>query len=575
MQNNSPETPTQPRPKNLIFDELEKVKKDAEKQIQDFEPFMAQMDTLPEPEKELLNSYGQNLFEGNVSDTQTNDLPTNLAPLIPEIKKYVMAVKASDDRQKALEIEVLPHMKLEFEEKLDNVSARINFDAVFDYYQEIDLGKRERNSNTDLLANTTTELFLLREYQYQSLGNLDTPVDFYYYLRAIAFLNNSQNLWNEKGFLLDSPKENYSRESGFQKLAETKSTQKETLENVEKAIEQLDEYGYLLNTYHFSYNSREAKDYSLEGLSFFLKQKYPKGSDYMYYKKGYENIGYDPEMVAAAKRFTDKVLATHKQEGHISRDATTLQEERMRIDSVDLTKTFESIAFDGFDTLPNEVLIITPDELRTLISKNIPPDFAKDLQRIGHKKEKPQGDNPDFETVGRFFPIYGEDDNWGTVVASEIEVYRDISIPAGTPDMAARYLKKDFLSTTWHEFGHNAHHRLDYDEMKGWETVIAEDKTAVTWYVKHAREDDKDRGKREDFSVSADLFLSSPALLSVLSLSRYQYMYEFFDKHLHKDQKIEFRKNLVNKMVDSRMLWQNMGYTEEYIKKIYLEHENN
>lgn len=133
--------------------------------------------------------------------------------------------------------------------------------------------------------------------------------------------------------------------------------------------------------------------------------------------------------------------------------------------------------------------------------------------------------------------------------------------------------KKDFEYTTWHEFGHNAHHLMRYDEIMAWESVMQDDPGAVTWYVKHARKDNEKRGKREDFSESFMLFLGNPALLFTLSSKRYNFMFDFFTSRLKDEQIPSFKQRIGDQLMLTFSVWQKMDYSAEDIRRIYQSHE--
>ena len=174
------------------------------------------------------------------------------------------------------------------------------------------------------------------------------------------------------------------------------------------------------------------------------------------------------------------------------------------IDSINTDEMYDRLAVEGFDTPQGMKRVIEPQEIIAEAKRFIPPDFAVNPRSIASKPkpEKKPGNDPNIETMGAFIPVFGEGDQWDQIQATEIEVYRDLFVPEEADVIETGLARSDFLGTTWHEFGHNAHYTLDYDEMVGWEKTASEDGTAVTWNVKHAREEDEGRGKREDFSDS-------------------------------------------------------------------------
>jgi len=290
---------------------------------------------------------------------------------------------------------------------------------------------------------------------------------------------------------------------------------------------------------------------------------------------GYENfeaVDYDPRFIEAARLYTERVIEEHRRLGNLPATPEILKKERERIDSIKETEKINGIKFEGFDAPEGMIAVVTSQEMMNELGKLLPPDFLSGLKALSRKERPiklPKGDQT-IEMTGSFVANFSDN---GQCDAAEIKIYRDLFVPLTAKDIEKILVRAEFMGTVWHEFGHNAHYLMRYEEMESWEQVVATDKTAVTWYVKCARANNEDWGKREDFADSFKLFLINPALLYVLSPKRYLFMNDFFERRLKTSQVQGFRENAAKNILLSLILWKENGYTQEDIRKIYLSYE--
>jgi len=405
-----PITEEQPqlKPQEEIKAKLDQVESDYGKLDDKFEPVSKKLQDLPEVERDEVENFVDRFEQENVTDEEIDEAFTgSTRELVHEVRQFITDAKALEVRRGDLQKEYLPYKRKEFEESLSRLASKVNYDAVFEYYREIDQDKRERLDNSDLLANTAAELYMLRLFQFEELSGASKLEDFSYFDRGIRELQYFEKQWSNRGFLSDEASPNYNPDDQF---GEPVRKQREQIaEAAGKTVEQLEEYGTLIRTYRPSLiNNREHRDHSLGSVHRLLDQ----GSNYLYSSEKFEEVDFDPNFLKAAARHVKTVIEEHSSAGRVPKSETVRQEDRERIDSIELGEIFNQLTIEGFDVPEGMKRAIDPQEIVAEARKLIPPDFAVDLRSITHKPipEKEPDDDPDTETVGRFIPVFGEGD---------------------------------------------------------------------------------------------------------------------------------------------------------------------
>lgn len=571
------ETPPPARPREVIQKDLVGIEDAFTKLEEEMSPLRDKYDELPEDHQQLFDSFARKFEDKDVTDEEIEkDCPQELVPILKELRGYIGRGKNLYKRQDNLHEEELHYVKDESEKALQSLASRVDYDGVFAYFREIETRSKERIGGSDLLSNVATELYILRKYLHeQQNGLIDGVPDFYYYDSILRTVKQFDGEWSKRGFVREASSQDNTEVDYIprEKVVEART---QLVAESQKSLEQLEQYGEMFPTYRPSIrNNREHIDHWLEEVVRVLDFDPEKGRN-LYYSESFAQIDFDPAFVLAAKRQIDQIVLEHRRAGRLPKTADVLQEDRQRIDAVSNEALFGGLKFEGFETPEGMTRLVSPEEIIEQAKKVIPPDFARNLRSLSHKPEaeKTDGSDPNVETVGTFIPVFGTGKDWDQLQVTEIEVYRDLFVAEGTDQIEAAVAKSEFMSTTWHEFGHNAHYTLDYDEMTTWEKIIKEDKTAITWYVRFSREKEEPRGKREDFAESFKLFLNNPALLFTLSPNRYHYMYEYFDRHLQTQQREPFKKKLREQLMISFAVWQKLGHSADDVRRIYLEIED-
>lgn len=557
------------RPKELIRADLELSRKKLEQLQEETGVWMGELDALPEGKRDLVFEWGGKVEKGEITLEEAREQsPTEIHENLDKFNGFLSRGKEIEFEENKLKSEYLPHIKQEYEDRLKQISPLIGYDKVFDYYHEINNYTKQGKDNADHIANTATELFTLRRFQHELLfENLDADYDQYNY--RLGVLVQFEDTWREKGFLLQDPDPNFDMKGNFSE--DSKAIRGQIAKQAEEALKTLERYGELFKTYRPSIiNSREDVDYDLDQTHRIMD----RGGNYLYDAKKFDEIDFDPNFVKAAQKHVRQLIINHELAGRLSRSQETLKQERQRIDSIDSESLLAGIEHKNFNVPDGEEVAMDIKEAMNEIKEIMPPDFIKRLRSVSYKPEAEKTGEEDVntETVGRFFPIFGEGDNWDKIQATEIEVYKPFFISPEAKLELKLYIKKEFIETLHHEFGHNAHYSLDLDEMEAWEKVMSTDKTPITWYVKYAREKETGTGKREDFSESFMMFLNNPAVLAIVSPIRFQFMLEYFGRHLQTEQGKGFSEKLMKDMLLSRIVWKQQGYADEDIRRIYLGH---
>lgn len=467
--------------------------------------------------------------------------------------------------------EFTPYLKEDYEALLQDLPARINYDDIFNYTSPD--GKDPTFFYLDKAARQIYDLRLLR---YQELYPTDEIRDYNFYSSRVHALKKYKDDWEEKGFLLEKPKE-IKADPVFGEQA--KEWREQSLPWLEETVAVLNKFIELKKIYepgiYFGFIGRRLKRIyeilSSEDKYDERRDSYPHFIEMVYQHFG--KVEMDPAFLYAADEEMSNLANTHELLGHMPRWFERREADRQRIDVIDNEDQIRKIQIEGFEVPGGMVAVITLEEIRESL-KILPPDFLQTLRSISYKdktiKLEEDQDNPNIETVGSCISYIDQD---GRLENSDIEVYRQLFIDQNARNFEKIYLKNYFLATLSHELGHKGHQAMTYQEMMDWEEVLIQDQIDVSWYVKYSRSKGEERGKREDFAESFKLFMHNPALLWLLSQQRYNLMLKYFEDRLKTSQREIFLTNLRTRVKNSYRDWPFFGRTPEQARDEYLSLE--
>ncbi len=553
------------RPKKKIQADLQNIDGEWEAIDGEVELVNDSIEKLPESQRKRYYELYERFGEGEIEDDEIRrDFPKKTAKLVMRARDITGVAIALGDRQEALLQEYTPYRREELEQVVRDLSARVDYDSVFEHYLKRGWGDKD---GSDLISNTAFEIFILGKYQYQLVSDTDGK-DYHYYDFGQKTLDKFRETWGEKGFLKKEPEEDY--EISSQSGAETAEERKQLVKEMGEELERLEVYRRLVAIYRRERIYPSYDDFKLSDIQRVLDvEKNGRGN---YVNNGFEEVDFPPEFIAAAKKHIERELGRYREVGWLSQTAEILAREQQRVDALDRKEPFNTVRQEGFEAPEGMKMVFTAEEVFAEVQEVLPPDFTRGLLEFSRKDGPGQSseNDPTIETIGRFFTVFGKKRQ---VVGSKIEVYRDPFVAEGADEVEIATVRNSFMEVTWHEFGHNAQNMLTLDEMLGWEEVMEQDGVAVTWYVRHSREDNEDRGKREDFCESAKMLLSNPALLFILSKNRYIFMRNFFIRRLQTSQKEAFCQRLTESEQNTFEIWREAGYSPDKIRENYLSHE--
>jgi hypothetical protein len=190
---------------------------------------------------------------------------------------------------------------------------------------------------------------------------------------------------------------------------------------------------------------------------------------------------------------------------------------------------------------------ITEKELQSIISKIIPPEFTENTLFVCRR--------PSIDEKEEFLSGLASFDSEKKLLL--IEIFDTVYSKEGKGTKIYKILRDEFLTTFFHELGHIAHHFMDLEAMQSWEQLIELDRTAVSWYVEYNRRNKSvEEEKTEDFAETFYLFYVRPALLKLISPSRYEFMGKYIESRLRTSQLIGFKNWLMSKEIKERSRWE-------------------
>jgi hypothetical protein len=254
----------------------------------------------------------------------------------------------------------------------------------------------------------------------------------------------------------------------------------------------------------------------------------------------------------------------------------TSQEEKLGVSEDGATT---SIIFEGLQAPPGFHLVVDNEFLQTSTGALMPARFVSGLDRVVRtgqspiKPEELEGDNPNkpkmiIETVALYGATFKKDP-WDRLEGATIQISKAPWVEDNEDEVFENATRGSFMRTYWHEFGHHIHHHLTLDEMREWEEVMLGDKVAVSDYVKRSRDKSEWHGKIEDFSESFRLLMQDPALLSLMSERRLEFMNRIMGEYQTPEQQRAFADYQSQLIEATRSLWQTFRMDEGELKRLY------
>jgi hypothetical protein len=481
--------------------------------------------------------------------------------LADSIRNGAENIMSASDRVEELEGEYLPYRRAELAEIVSSLSSHLDYEAMFNYYFQkgaLSLSNRDEEDPGSINNARSEMLFLLKVQHDIAVG--DASLEAYSYVDGVATtLSDLGDKWSSKGYL----SEQYLRDPFIGELinAESSAQEQDLARDIEQAVQVLRAYDRLADTYKFFSGIRHvSSEFQLVTLESVILNKiayYANDSEVV------KSLPSPPDFLAAARGVLTRITKRSEELGRLSRSTETLANlDQARDERI---KQMPDISIEGFEVPEGMDALFTPDEIKSQIERAIPIDFLQELRRIHHQPSRlvEEKGGHSIITHGDYFSVMGEGEDWDGLKEAYISVYRKLFVEKDLDSPTVEYLKEKFVGTVWHEIGHNVQSLLSYDEMVGWEEVLASDQTALSGYVTRSRAENTGLGKREDFSETFRVFLENPNGLSIQSPARYQYMRNLFISHLPSSDSRRFEEELGAEVQSNRNLWQSLGINQE------------
>jgi hypothetical protein len=552
----------------------EKIQQDlvvAQKELDEYANTGADFwDKLSEDSRQEIDRMAENVFENpEFSAEEKRQLVEKKFRECDGDEELTAVIKFCDAgyeagaKVKRLQTEYLPYKKEEVDSMANDLSSRINFGKVLSYYQ-----KEERQDNSDLLSNTLRETYFLRKIEAELAGGREIDFDkLDYYQNNLVRL---QAVWQNKGFLNVEADKDFKRTvNDVEKNRENRS---KLLEKINLLEADLKTFQDLASVYRLRLRFSSNPDKNLSDIAYALKQGEQEITQSM---KDFDILDYDARFIEAAYDYVDDCEKELKLEGKLPLDESDTREyvENRRRDWNDTAKT---MGFSGFVDKEGMELLLKQKDILAFLTSNFPASFLTGVTEIAasdavFRKETNVIDGngsltSEEVTLGEFVPTY---DNEGNFSSGKIVIYEPIHIKEKMGVLEKVVVKSKFEDTLAHEVGHGVQCNLSRDEMEAWEKTLDSDKTAVSWYVNYAREKGVEKGKREDFSESIMLFIKNPAVLQLISETRFNYMTQLFRRHMTDTEFLQFESNMKWSIELQKMVWERLGWGKQKIKDLY------
>lgn len=218
----------------------------------------------------------------------------------------------------------------------------------------------------------------------------------------------------------------------------------------------------------------------------------------------------------------------------------------------------------------------------TRLDFDITGDFNEDK---GYRTvfDNPQGAIEQFLTRqdARFvIPQYFFDNLTSIHFSSEADLYKVFDIK-NKVDWArgSMLLRLKISETLLHEVFEHVVTKLTIDDLKGWEKASDEDGVSISMYEKitlfeqsDASDEIKAFARKEGFCDAGAMFYTNPTALKIANPNRYQFMLNFWSKHLPEEKRQEFRNTYEFETNDNIAQIQQQNALDE-AKKQLLVHE--
>jgi len=464
--------------------------------------------------------------------------------------------------------EYLPHKTEELRVYTRQLSARLNYAAMIAYHTA-----EAPRTSSGLLIHSIHETQFLREIEFR-LEAGDKTMDYHRIQNYEENLKTSEIEWQDKGFLMSSGEYVVKNHKPSFDAKYNKSVREETMRNGRGIVAELKRNRTISEVYKPSYNFFDYRDRAIEEVLRCLDRiQRLYGADVDIFDGAdvdiFDETDYDFRFIQAARDFFYERKQALGAQGKIHMDQGTRKKYLEVAQHLDENDIVSKVKIEGISKIEGRKLVITQDNITKLLSQ-IPPHFIEGIEIIvantTYDKSKSYED-PNYETVGHHTPQY---DNQGNYVSSRIEVYRPINTDEDANELLVLITQKEFIDTLTHEIGHKILYGLVYEEMSQWEDVIEKDPTAITWYVKHSRDQSEPRGKREDFCESFMMYYSNPAVLIIVSAERFQYMNRLIQDYLPPDKLVNYQETLKLRIASQIMQWRDNNYSIEDIRDMYL-----
>ena len=400
----------------------------------------------------------------------------------------------------------------------EDLLKRINYGSVLAFEVE---GKD--------LSRTVDDLFYLRRSQMAiAFGTLDTEDEYALEHRESTLREYGED-WEDRGYLdkLDEDGESPPLVYG-----------EAVLEEQRRLLAQLDWDGVVLQRLGELYKTYRQEVTIIQGISRWqgdftaalrLDNRRPD------FQEALDKFGMDPRLLEAASRLI------HFKESSFARAGRFPQTEEERTAHIERCRKVprEPINIEGFR---EGVEASIAERVGQELTQEIPPYFLQGLMKVEMKDKSAipvQLKGQDLDHYASLLTRW----HLGYIKEANLEVYRE-PVNKLSVNLTEAQTTGIVLMGLNHEIGHNIHYRLTFEEMEGWEGVIAAEKVGVTKYVQEAYVQDADLAKREDFAESFGLFVNNPGLLKIVAPTRFAYFAALLDRYLPDDQRKRFSDRL-------------------------------
>lgn len=459
-----------------------------------------------------------------------------------------------ETRRTCFQEELVPYKKQDFKELRREVET-IDYDAMFDHYRT---NAAEGGWTGDLLSNQVDSLYRVWQLDRKLVdGELDEFNDIN---RACRALSQSRDNWKEKGFIPDEVMDDdyYLAPEGT--ILERRRALVTSVDSLEEDFAQ---YKKLSSIYHPAIKPGWPFDPALNNVARAIERK---GYGDVSLDVDEEDTQTDPRFLEAAERHVANIILEYRINGVLP--ATEMSEEFRHERLEELARDVNTIDFVGFEPPDGYRAVITTDEVKTFLA-SMPGDTLAKIDSVINLPpltDPVDPTKPAIKHVGSTVPFLDEENNH---IGTDIEIHRPPYVPDTTNEDEYDEARVEYINTLYHEAGHSLHVGMSLDDMRYWEEVMEADPTAITAYVEHARTVDEKKGKVEDVAETFGIFRQVPAALLMLSESRFKFMMDYHEKHMHPEAWKGFAVGTYLSIADRMTQWEEKRITREDIHEIF------